>query len=91
MTGHGYELRPDVETVTLLGARVTVVDAAALLAAAEAGSGGREGGGVSGSPNQGRAARALGGDQERRSTSTGCSVARRPRSSALLNSGELRT
>ncbi|MET8910117.1 ATP-binding protein [Micromonospora sp. NPDC004551] len=33
----GYEVRPDVETMTLLGARVTVTGAAALLAAAEEG------------------------------------------------------
>ncbi|GHJ55079.1 hypothetical protein Nm8I071_43860 [Nonomuraea sp. TT08I-71] len=33
----GYEVRPDVETVTLLGARVTVTGAAALLAAAQDG------------------------------------------------------
>ncbi|MFG2058121.1 ATP-binding protein [Micromonospora sp. NPDC048930] len=33
----GYEVRPDEETSTLLGARVTVVDAAALLAAAQDG------------------------------------------------------
>jgi transitional endoplasmic reticulum ATPase len=33
----GYEVRPDVETVTLLGARVTVTDAPALLAAAQDG------------------------------------------------------
>ncbi|MGR6319098.1 ATP-binding protein [Micromonospora soli] len=32
-----YEVRPDEETVPLLGARVTVVDAAGLLAAAQAG------------------------------------------------------
>ncbi|GAA4576249.1 hypothetical protein GCM10023176_47220 [Micromonospora coerulea] len=37
MTGHGYELRPDSETVTLLGARVTLVDAAGLLAAVDTG------------------------------------------------------
>ncbi|MBQ0895418.1 AAA family ATPase [Micromonospora sp. U56] len=37
MTGHGYALRPDTETGTLLGARVTLVDPAALLAAAAAG------------------------------------------------------
>ncbi|WP_433287485.1 ATP-binding protein [Micromonospora sp. CA-244673] len=33
----GYEVRPDAETVTLLGARVTVTDAAGLLAAAQDG------------------------------------------------------
>ncbi|WP_319459293.1 ATP-binding protein [Micromonospora sp. RTP1Z1] len=37
MTGHGYDLRPDTETVTLFGARVTLVEAAALLTAAGAG------------------------------------------------------
>ena len=37
MTGHGYDIRPDIETLTLLGARVTVVDPAALLVAAGAG------------------------------------------------------
>ncbi|MGK5441082.1 ATP-binding protein [Micromonospora sp. URMC 105] len=37
MTGHGYALRPDTETVPLLGALVTFVDPATLLAAAGAG------------------------------------------------------
>ncbi|MGC5022358.1 ATP-binding protein [Micromonospora sp. DT47] len=37
MTEHGYALRPDTETRDLLGARVTVVDAAGLLAAAGTG------------------------------------------------------
>ncbi|MGB2569931.1 ATP-binding protein [Micromonospora citrea] len=36
MTGHGYALRPDTDTVTLLGARVTLVDPGALLATAGA-------------------------------------------------------
>ncbi|SCG74565.1 ATP-binding protein [Micromonospora coxensis] len=36
MTGHGYALRPDTDTGTLLGARVTLVDPDALLAAAAA-------------------------------------------------------
>ncbi|MEH0844013.1 ATP-binding protein [Micromonospora sp. CPCC 205711] len=35
MTAHGYPLRPDTETLDLLGARVTVVDAAGLLADAD--------------------------------------------------------
>ncbi|PWR15562.1 ATP-binding protein [Micromonospora sicca] len=37
MTGNGHDLRPDAETFTLFGARVTIVDAAGLLAAAGAG------------------------------------------------------
>ncbi|MEV4482983.1 ATP-binding protein [Micromonospora coxensis] len=36
MTGHGYALRPDTDTVTLLGARVTLIDPGALLAGAAA-------------------------------------------------------
>ncbi|MEH0935494.1 ATP-binding protein [Micromonospora psammae] len=37
MTGHGNALRPDTDTADLLGARVTLVDPAGLLAAAAAG------------------------------------------------------